>query len=187
MEASLALSRQPPPEEAHVTASSPSVPLPWYALKVRNGGEALVNTVLRNKSYETFLPAHTEARAYSDRVKKVAVPLFPGYLFCRLDATRRVPVLTTNGVAYIVSVENRPAPIPEEEVSAILQVVRSGRDAKPWPYLKSGDRVRVVFGSMAGVEGILVSEKGADRLLVSVEILQRSVSVDIDRSWIRPL
>lgn len=170
-----------------MTASSPAIPLPWYALKVRNGGEALVNIALMNKSYETFLPAHLEARVYSDRIKKVPVPLFPGYLFCRLDPSRRVPVLRTNGVAYIVSVENRPAPIPEEEISAIVQVVQSGRNAKPWPYLKSGDRVRVVLGSMAGVEGILVSEKGADRLLVSVDILQRSVSVDIDRSWIRPL
>lgn len=170
-----------------MTASDPCPRFPWYALKVRTRGEAFISTSLRSKSYETFLPTFTESKVYSDRIKKVQAPLFPGYLFCRLDAERRLPILQTPGIEYIVSLERVPQPIPEEEIASILRVVQGGAVAKPWPYLKNGDRVCVMYGSFSGVEGILVSEKGSDRLILSVNLLQRSVSVEIDRAWIQPL
>jgi transcription antitermination factor NusG len=160
---------------------------PWYALKVRTRCESIISIALERKEYVTFVPTYQEARQYSDRIKKVEAPLFPGYLFCRLDAKRRLPVLTTPGVHYILGNNGEPEPLPEEEVAAIERVVRSGAVARPWPFLKTGSRVRVEHGAFAGVEGILLNERGTDRLILSITMLQRSVSVEIDRSWIRPL
>ena len=159
---------------------------PWYALKVRTRGESLVGTVLQRKDYEIFLPTYQESRKYSDRIKKVDTPLFPGYLFCRLDASNRLPILTTPGVDYILGTNGEPEPLPENEIESIQKVVRGG-SARPWPFLKTGSRVRVEHGAFTGVEGILLTERGADRLILSISLLQRSVSVEIDRTWIRPI
>jgi transcription antitermination factor NusG len=162
-------------------------PFPWYAVQVRTRGENLVRTILENKEYEIYLPTYKEVRKYSDRMKKVDAPLFPGYLFCRMDVTQRLPILTTPGVHSILGFNGEPSPVPEGEITAIQRVVGSGASVGPWPFLKRGDRVRVERGAFSGVEGILVSERGVDRLILSVHMLQRSVSVEIDRSWIRPL
>ena len=169
-----------------MTACNPAIHFPWYALKVRTRSEVFVGKCLYHKSYETFVPTYPEAKAYSDRIKKVDLALFPGYIFCRLDLERRLPILTTPGVEYIVSQEREPQEIPEAEIDGIMRAVKDG-NAKPWPYLKTGDRVRVKLGSFAGVEGILASEKGTDRLVLSVTMLQRSVAVEIDRLWVRPV
>ncbi len=160
---------------------------PWYALKVRARGEAQIRTALERKSYETLLPTYQETRQYSDRIKKIDAPLFPGYLFCRLDVAHRLPILTTPGVDYILGTNGEPEPLPEEEIQAIERVLGSGAVARPWPFLKTGSRVRVERGAFLGVEGILLSERGTDRLILSISMLQRSVSVEIDRSWIRPI
>ena len=163
------------------------VAFPWFALKVRANGEALVDGFLRRKFYETFLPVYEECRAYSDRICRVESALFPGYLFCRFDPERRLPVLTTPGVHDVVRLGNSPTPVDESEIEALRKFIGSGFTAKPWPYLCAGDRVRVEFGSLKGLEGLLVKEKGAERLILSVSLLQRSVSVEIDRTWIRPV
>jgi transcription antitermination factor NusG len=160
---------------------------PWYALKVRVRGELLIRKALELKDYQIFLPTYKETRQYSDRLKKIDVPLFPGYLFCRLDVNRRLPILTTPGVDYILGSNGEPEPVPESEIAAIAQVLNSGAIVGPWPFLKTGSRVRVEKGAFAGVEGIFVSERGADRLVLSVTMLQRSISVEIDRTWIKPL
>lgn len=171
-----------------MTASDPRPQQhPWYALKVRTKAEPFIGASLRNKSFETFLPTYTQSRAYSDRVKKVEVALFPGYLFCRLDIEKRLPILTTPGVEYIVSFDRIPQPVPEEEIEAIRRVLSAGGKAKPWPYLKVGDKVRVMTGPFTGVEGLLASEKGNERLILSITMLQRSVAVEIDRELIQPV
>lgn len=146
-----------------------------------------MRTILENKEYEIFLPTYQEVRQYSDRMKKIDAPLFPGYLFCRMDVTKRLPILTTPGVHSILGFNGEPTPVPEDEITAIQRVVGSGATVGPWPFLKIGARVRVERGAFSGVEGILISERGVDRLILSVQMLQRSVSVEIDRSWIRPL
>lgn len=178
------MARSVPPQEM----SSPPTPVhPWYALKVRTKAEELVQTALQRKGYELYLPTHLDLRQYSDRVKKVRTALFPGYVFCRLDITARLPVLLTPYVEYFVSFNDEPVPVDESELDGVRAMLGSGLETKPWPYLISGDRVRVVVGSMAGVEGILVREKGSDLLIISVHLLQRSLSVQIDRTWIRPV
>jgi transcription antitermination factor NusG len=159
---------------------------PWYAVKVRTRAEDTVRTLLAGKGYVALLPTYLECRQYSDRVKKIDAPLFPGYLFCRLDVNRRLPVLVTPGVEYLVGFGGIPQPIPASEIVAIEAVMNSGLSAQPWPFLRSGHRVRIEMGALRGVEGTLVRTQGADRLVLSVELLQRSISVAIDRSWVRP-
>ncbi len=160
--------------------------LPWFALKVRARSEALVGDLLQRKAYSTFVPTYQECRQYSDRIRKLDSPLFPGYLFCRLDPERRLPVLTTPGVEYILGNERIPEPVPDVEVEVLLKLADSGANARPWPYLRCGQTVQIRYGAFAGVEGLVVQEKGSDRLVLSVTLLQRSVAVEMERSWIRP-
>ena len=158
----------------------------WFAVKVRTRAEALAELSLTEKCEATFLPTYLECRHYSDRVKSVRAALFPGYLFCRFDAERRLPILQTPNVQHVVGDSSGPLPVDDAEIDSLQRVVNASDATRPWPFLRSGDRVRIEFGSFAGVEGILVSEKGRDMLVLSVQLLQRSVAVQIDRSWVRP-
>jgi transcription antitermination factor NusG len=159
----------------------------WFALRVRSRSEKLVATMAHNKGFQEFLPLHQCRRRWSDRFKSVEVPLFPGYLFCRLNAERRLPILTIPGVLHFVGLGRIPVPIDEAEIAAIERAVRSGLDVQPWPFLNVGQRVRVEFGPLAGVEGILVELRKQRRIVVSVSLLQRSVGVEIEADWIKPL
>lgn len=159
---------------------------PWYALKVRTNGEAKVKRALELKDYEVYLPTHIECRPCADRIKKVEAAFFPGYLFIRFNVNRRLPVLTTPGVERIVSPNSCILPVEESEIAAIQQVTKSGLAATPWPYLREGDQVAIKFGSLAGLTGLLVKFRGTERLILSVHMLQRSISVEIDRGWITP-
>ena len=161
--------------------------LPWYALKVRTKAEERLHRALTVKGFETFLPTSIDIRRYSDRLKKVRIALFPGYLFCRLDREHPLTLVTTPGVEAIVGRGGLPEPVPEQEISAIQLVLQSDKTAQPWPYLKSGDRVRVHFGALVGLEGIMIKAKGLDRLVLSVHLLQRSISIEIQRDWVRPV
>jgi transcription antitermination factor NusG len=114
-------------------------------------------------------------------------PLFRGYVFCRFDPLHRLPVLTTVGVISIVGCGSEPAPIDETEIEAIQTILRSGLATEPCPFLKEGQTVRVVHGALTGVEGILTKKKSDFRLVISVTMLQRSISVEIDREWIKPI
>jgi transcription antitermination factor NusG len=159
----------------------------WYAVETKTRLEQTVESLLRNKGYETFLPLYKVRRQWSDRIKLLDAALFPGYLFSRLgDGQRTLPLLTTPFVRGIVSSAGRPLPVPEEEVEAVRAIVASGLPATPWPYLQQGDRVRIRHGSLAGVEGLLLSFKKQHRLVVSVELLRRSVAVEIDIAWVEP-
>jgi len=112
--------------------------------------------------------------------------LFPGYVFCRFDQRRRLEALNLPNVTSIVSFGNAPAPIPEAEIEAIRTVLSSGRPVGPWPYLEIGRRVRIEQGPLAGIQGILIREKDAWRVIVSVELLRRSMAVEIDREMLGP-
>jgi len=161
--------------------------LPWYALQVRPRFEKAIASTLLNKGYEGFLPLYRHRSRWSDRMKEVQLPLFSGYLFCRLDLNRRLPVLITPGVMHIVGIGKIPHPVDEFEIAALQSIVVSGLQAEPRSYLSIGERVRIELGPLAGTEGILTSLKGSSRLVVSVNLLQRSVSVEIDESWVVPV
>jgi len=126
-------------------------------------------------------------RRWSDRSKTIEQFLFPGYVFTRLNPHRRLLVVTAPGVVRLVGFGTKPAPIPDQEIENIRAMVRSGLLVKPWPYLEVGQRVLIERGPLAGVEGILQDVKGKFRLLVSISLLHRSVSAEIDRTWVRPI
>jgi transcription antitermination factor NusG len=161
--------------------------LRWFAVETKPKWEKPVCAILENKGYELFLPLYKSRRRWSDRIKEVELALFPGYLFCRLSEQQRtLPLLTTPGVRQIVGVGKVPAPIPDHEIAAVQAIVRSGLLAKPWPFLKIGQNVRINYGPLQGLEGILMACKKQYRFVVSVEMLQRSVAVQIDGAWVEP-
>jgi transcription antitermination factor NusG len=158
----------------------------WFAVKVRTSAEARVELNLREKCDGTFLPTYVECRHYSDRVKHVSAALFPGYLFCRFNPDRRLPILQTPGVQHVVGSSAGPIPVEDTEIFGLQKAVMQTLSARPWPFLRKGDRVSIEYGSLAGVEGILLYEKGMHLLVLSVELLQRSVAIQIERNWVRP-
>jgi len=159
----------------------------WYALNVRPRFEKFVRTHLEEKGYEVFLPTYTATRRWSDRVKSVTLPLFPSYVFCRFDVNARLPILVTPGVNFVVGSGKTPVSVEENELSAIRCVMESGVATQPWPYLQVGDTARIEAGPLEGLSGIVMRMKGSCRLVVSVSLLMRSVSVELDRTWIKPI
>lgn len=153
---------------------------PWYAIRTRSNHEKLAASVLQGKGYEPYLPVYRHRRRKADVMVESEHSLFPGYVFCRFDFTKRLPILTTTGVISVLGFGKEPAPIPDHEMEAVEAVLRSGLPAEPCAYLREGQRVRVTGGSLDGVEGIVVKKKNQFRMVVSVTMLQRSISVEID-------
>ncbi|MCI0423321.1 MAG: NusG-like protein [Acidobacteria bacterium] len=140
----------------------------------------MVASLLHSKGYEEFLPLYRSRRRWSDRMKAIEKPLFPGYVFCRFDVQKRLPILMTPGVRLIAGIGKTPLPVNDSEMAALQLIVQSGLQAEPWPFLQVGQRVRIERGSLQGVEGILMAIKKPYRLVVSVTLLQRSVAVELD-------
>jgi transcription antitermination factor NusG len=162
--------------------------LPWYAIRVRSNCEHIVSSILHDKGYEEFLPSYRSRRRWSDRVKELYLPLFPSYVFCRLDVRDRLlPILTTPGVISIVGVGRTPVSIDNDEILAVRAILRSGLAAQPWPFLGVGSSVYIEAGPLVGLEGIVTSTDKGFRLIVSVSLMRRSVAVEIDRDWARPV
>lgn len=160
---------------------------PWFALQTRSRHENAVAAQLQGRGYEPFLPLYKTRRRWSDRIKEIELPLFPGYLFCRLNPCNRLPVLVIPGVVQIVGIGKKPVPIDEEEISHIQTVVRSGLPRCSWPFLQIGQKARVEFGPLRGLEGILLNVKGHHRLILSITLLQRSVAVEVEESSVTPI
>jgi transcription antitermination factor NusG len=147
----------------------------------------VASATLRGKGYEEFLPMYRSSRQWCDRIKKLDLQLFPGYLFCRFDVHHQLPILTTPGVISIVGAGKTPIPVDDDEIEAIKAILRSGLAVQPWPLLQVGSKVYIERGPLAGVEGIITNTEKVYRLVVSVSLLQRSVAVEIDREWARPI
>jgi transcription antitermination factor NusG len=161
--------------------------LPWYAIRVRSNFERIVARNLQDKGFNLFLPTYHERRRWSDRVKQVEVPLFPGYVFCRLNLENRIPVLNIPGVVQILGQGNRPVPVPTLEIDGIKAILKSDLPYLPWSSFVVGQRVVVDRGPLMGLQGVLIENRKPHRLVVSVTLLQRSVAVEVDASWVRPL
>jgi transcription antitermination factor NusG len=159
----------------------------WFALRVKPRFEKTVATIARNKGYEEFLPLCRSRRRWSDRFQSVDLPLFPGYVFCQLNPEFRLPLLTIPGALHFIGIGRIPAPIDDEEIAALQAAMRSGLWAEPWPFLDVGQRVRLEEGPLAGLQGLLIEVRKKQRLIVSVTLLRRSVAVEIERDWVRPL
>jgi transcription antitermination factor NusG len=158
----------------------------WFALSVVPRKEKATAQTLRAKGYEEFLPMYSTRKRWSDRMKVVEMPLFPGYVFCRFDPKVRLPILKIGTVMSVAGLGRTPEPIPEPEIAALQRVCRSGMEAMPCPYLTVGAKVLLNEGPLAGVEGILTEANG-DHVVLSVTLLQRSVSVKVERDWIEPV
>jgi transcription antitermination factor NusG len=159
----------------------------WYALHVRTRFEKVVARNARDKGFEELLPLYRRPSRWSDRIKQIDLPLFPGYVFCRFNPLDRLPILTIPGVKGIVGFGKNLTPVDESELNAIRAVLKSGAYCEPWPFLQVGQRVRVAYGPLAGTEGLVMMLKSACRLVISINMLQRSVAVEIDRDCLEPL
>jgi len=158
----------------------------WYAIHTRYQHESQVNQQLESKGFQTFYPTCTKRQNWSDRQKTIHLPLFPGYLFVTEIENRQLHVVTTPGVCGIVSIAGVPAAIPYLEIAAIRRAVASPLTVEAHSYLNTGDQVRVIEGPLDGVTGILVRNEKSTKLVLSVELLGRSVAVCIDaRSVVR--
>jgi transcriptional antiterminator NusG len=156
----------------------------WFALQVRSRWESKTSGLLSAKGFETLLPQYTTKRRWSDRCKVVEAPLFPGYLFCRFSVHNRLPVLITPGVISVVGRDKTPIAVEAFEIEALQRITLSGTQAQPWPYLEIGERVRITDDVLDGMEGILTSFKGRERVVISVSLLRRSVALEVDRARI---
>ena len=161
--------------------------LPWFALRVRSNFEKTTAQSLESRGHEVFLPTYRTRRRWSDRVKEIELALFGGYVFCRLDLNRRLPVLMTPGVVGIAGLGKTPVAVADHEIAAVRALVKSRLFSQPWPFLEAGDRVVIEHGPLAGTEGILICIKGEYRLVASITLLQRSVATELDRDWVRPV
>lgn len=159
----------------------------WYALFVRSRHEKVVENSLRSKRYRVFSPSYRTKRKRVDRIAEIEVPLFPGYVFCQFDPCKRLPILMTPGVVGVVGRGTSPEPVEDTEIDSIRTIALAGRSVQPWPFLRLGQRIRMQSGPLTGIEGIFLRVLDEDHLIVSVTLLQRAVSVVIEKDSVSPL
>ena len=160
----------------------------WYALYTRGRHEKLVHRELQKKRIETFLPLRIHKRHWSDRVKIVEEPLFKSYLFFHIPIQQKLAVLNTVGAVSLVGARNRaPVPLPDPEIEALRRFVQEEVAMDPFPYLKEGRRVCIRSGPFKGIQGFVVRKNQQCRLVISLDMLMQSVSVELDSSEIEPV
>ena len=153
----------------------------WLALQVAPQHENKVAAILDYKGFEQFFPTYKSRRLWSDRIKIIIRPLFPGYIFCRSRRSKIAAILGTPGVNRIVSFGGKPCVIPDEDIGKLHTIVKAGMDPRPFPYLNTGERVRIIRdGVLFGMVGILTKIKNRSRLVVSVDMITKSISIEVD-------
>lgn len=160
---------------------------PWWAIYTRHQHEKTVADMLTTKGFDVFLPLYDSMRRWKDRSKLLSLPLFPCYVFVKGGFERKLQVVSTPGVHMMLYRGDQVATIPEEEMMAIRRVVEGRFQVEPHPFLKCGQRVRVLRGAMEGVEGILTRKKNLFRLVLSVDMLAQSVAVEVNASDVEPV
>jgi transcription antitermination factor NusG len=163
-------------------AISGTMPLGWYAVYTRHQHEKSAAQFLTRKGFEVLLPLYRSEKRWSDRTQVALLPLFPNYLFVQAELERRVEVLRSPGVCWFVSNAGTPSAILPEEINIVRRLAGSPAALQPHPFLECGDEVRVIHGPLAGLSGILVRIKNAYRVVISIELLQKSAAVEVDLS-----
>jgi len=158
----------------------------WYAAYTAPRHEKRVTQQMDRRSIHCFLPLYRSVRRWKDRRKPIDLPLFPGYVFVHLALRDRLQVLRLSGVVQLVSFSGKPAALPAAEIEALRNGLASRR-AEPHPYLTAGRRVRIRAGSVAGLEGILVRRQQKSRVVITIELIQRSVAIEVDEADIEPV
>ena len=157
----------------------------WHALTVRSRHEKVAAQNLRGRGLEEFLPLYRSKRAWSDRTKVIDSPLFPGYVFCRFPEAHRLLVVSSPGVTSIVGFGGQDAVVEEHEIESVRRMLGAGLTVEPWPYVRAGHTVEINSGPLSGLRGEVVREKGLWRVIVNVDLLQRSVSAELDRDMVQ--
>jgi transcription antitermination factor NusG len=159
----------------------------WYALKTRSRHEKVVRDQLEQRDVDTFLPVCESWRQWKDRKKKIELPLFPGYCFARFPLTERLRVVSAVGVVHVVSINGRPEPIREDELTAIQQLVSTKLRYDPHPFLEEGMDVEVVRGPLAGVRGKLLRKDRVTRLVIAVTLVRQAAVLEIHPADVIPV
>jgi len=161
----------------------------WYAAYTWANHEKKVDAELRRRSVESFLPLYTALRQWKDRRVRIDLPLFPGYIFVHVALRDRLQVLQVRGVARLVGFGGLPVALPDEQVNTLRAGLRGPVRAEPYPYVDfvAGRRVQVKTGPFAGMTGILMTRKNRTRLVVSVDMIQRAVAVEVDAAEVGPV
>lgn len=154
----------------------------WYVAYTSANHEKRVALQVFQRSIEHFLPLYQSVRRWKDRRIKLELPLFPGYVFVRLALRDRLQILQVPGVVRLVGFNGAATPLPDEEIEGLRRALAEGLQAEPHPYLTLGRRVRITTGPLAGREGLLKRWKGDLRVVLSTELIQRSISVEVDVS-----
>jgi transcription antitermination factor NusG len=159
----------------------------WFAAYVNSRHEKAVVRQLDDRCVESFLPLYQATHRWKNGRHQVQLPLFPGYVFVRLESAERSKVLQVPGVNYIVSNHGIPTPLPHVEIEALRSALRGGVVAQPYPYLKIGTRVVIRKGPLEGVVGVLQRWRGQYRVVISVDLIMQSVAVEVDVSDVAAL
>ncbi len=159
----------------------------WYAAYTLSRHEKQVACQLEERQLDCFLPLYTSIHRWKDRRKQVELALFPGYVFVHIALKDRLQVLRLQSVVQFVSFNGKPAPLPESEIEALRCGLSGNPCVEPHPYLKIGRRVRIRGGPMAGLEGILTRRKDRFRVVLSIELIMRSVAVEVEAADIEPV
>ena len=160
----------------------------WYAIYVKRRHEKSVNTELQEKGIESSLPLMTQTRQWSDRRKKVEVPLFRGYVFVKIDIkNEKLPVLTTSGVVKFVTFNNVTVPIPEDQMYWLQQMIASDLLLSQEQDFPVGTEIDVMFGPLKGLRGQVKQKNSETRLVVWFDAIMQGVSVEIDPTWLTPV
>ena len=161
----------------------------WYALSTKSRQERVASTTLIALGMTVFLPLTREVHQWSDRKRAVLVPLFPGYLFIRINPWKngKISVLQAPGIVNFVGNQTGPLPIPDSEIDSIRIMFQRGARFSPHAYLKEGDRVRIVRGPLTGIEGTFLRSGTRTQLVISINIIQRSVAVVVSGQDVEPI
>lgn len=159
----------------------------WYAAHTCANHEKRVAEQLAGRGVEYFLPLYEAVRRWTDRKVRLQLPLFPGYVFVRLPLAQRLSVLQAPGVARLVGFGDTPAPLADAEIEALRKGWQGQIKMQPHPYIREGQKLRILRGPLAGMDGTLLRRKGSLRLVLSIELIMRSVIVDVDAKDICPL
>jgi transcription antitermination factor NusG len=158
----------------------------WYAAYTHSRHEKKVAQLLEERGIEHFLPVYHSLRQWKDRRKELDLVLFPGYIFARIDSADKLRVLQLPGVVRFVSFNGQPAPLASDDINALRNALEHGLRAEHHPYLTAGRRVKVVRGPLAGARGVLLRLKTNCRIVISIDAIMRSVSVEVDESDVEP-
>src|SRR5215467_8290799 len=157
---------------------------PWCAIYTKHQHEKTACDLLTGKGFEVFLPLYQAKRQWKDRTKIVSLPVFPCYLFLRINLGRRLEILQTPGVFWLVESAGRTCEVPNSEIEAVRRITQSSATVEPHPCLKCGDHVRIRQGALAGIEGVLTRVRNRYRVVVSVNLLQKAIAVEVDLSMV---